>query len=60
MLDWILKYVECPFFVKLKKSLTQETKFNDIEQSESDSDGGIVFKDETPGSQILQKPAPSR
>merc|ERR1719219_1966932 len=30
------------------------------EVSESESDGGIVFKDETPDQQILQKPAPSR
>ena len=30
------------------------------EVSESESDGGIVFKDETPDPQILKKPAPSR
>ena len=30
------------------------------DEAESESDGGIVFKDETPDQQILQKPAPSR
>ena len=38
-----------------------EVPSDDSEQDEeSESDGGIVFKDETPDPQILQKPAPSR
>ena len=39
-----------------------EVPSDDSEQdeAESESDGGIVFKDETPDPQILQKPAPSR
>ena len=39
-----------------------EVPSDDSEQdeAESESDGGIVFKDENPDPQILQKPAPSR
>jgi len=37
-----------------------EVPSEDEEVSDSESDGGIVFKDDTPDPQILQKPAPSR
>ena len=37
-----------------------EQPSEDEEISDSESDGGIVFKDDTRDQQILQKPAPSR